>query len=64
MKDRAVETTRRHIKHLAAAALIALAVAFTLTGGVANAQNPLELNFESINYSVRRARRRRGQDQF
>ena len=52
MKDRAVETTRRHIKHLAAAAVIALAVAFALTGGVANAQSPLELNFESINFSV------------
>ena len=52
MKARAVETTRRHINHLAAAALIALAVAFTLTGGGANAQSPLELNFESINYSV------------
>ena len=54
MKDRAVETTRRHIRYLAAAAaVIALAVAFTLTGGGANAQNPLELNFESINYTVR-----------
>ena len=53
MKDRAVETTRRHIKHLAAAAaVIALAAAFMLTGD-ANAQNPLELNFESINYTVR-----------
>ena len=53
MKDRIFETTRRHIKHLAAAAaVIALAVAFTLTGGGANAQSPLELNFESINYSV------------
>ena len=50
MKDRAVETTRRHVKHLAAAAaVIALAVAFMLTGGGANAQNPLELNFEYIN---------------
>ena len=54
MKARAVETTRRHIRYLAAAAaLIALAVAFTLTGGGANAQNPVELNFESINYTVR-----------
>ena len=53
MKDRAVEITRRHIKHLAAAALIALAVAFTLTGGGATAQNLPELNFESINYTVR-----------
>ena len=53
MKDRAVETTRRHIKHLAAAAaLITLAVAFTLTGGGANAQSPLELNFEYINAGV------------
>ena len=53
MKARAVETTRRHIKHLAAAAaVIALAVAFTLTGGVATAQNPLELNFEYINAEV------------
>ena len=41
MKDRIFETTRRHIKHLAAAAaVIALAVAFTLTGGGANAQTP------------------------
>ena len=53
MKARAVETTRRHINHLAAAAaVIALAVAFTLTGGVATAQNPPELNFESINASA------------
>ena len=53
MKARAVETTRRHIKHLAAAAaVIALAVAFTLTGGVATAQYPLELNFEYINAEV------------
>ena len=53
MKARAVETTKRHSKYLAAAAaVIALAVAFALTGG-ANAQNPLELNFESINYTVR-----------
>ena len=52
MKDRAVETTRRHIKHLAAAAVIALAVAFTLTGGGANAQDLPEVNFESINFSV------------
>ena len=53
MKARAVETTRRYSKYLAAAAaVIALAVAFTLTGGGANAQDPLELNFESINYTV------------
>ena len=52
MKAKIFETTRRHSKHLAAAALIALAVAFMLTGGDANAQNPLELNFESISYSV------------
>ena len=53
MKDRIFETTRRHINHLAAAAaVIALAVAFTLTGGVATAQNPPELNFENINYTV------------
>ena len=52
MKDRAVETTRRHIKHLAAAAVIALAVAFALTGSGANAQSPLELNFEYINASA------------
>ena len=51
MKDRAMETTRRHVKHLAAAAaVIALAVAFILTGGVTTAQTPLELNFEDINY--------------
>ena len=54
MKARIFETTKRHVKHLAAAAaVIALAVAFTLTGGDANAQNPVELNFESINYTVR-----------
>ena len=54
MKARIFETTRRHSKYLAAAAaLIALAVAFTLTGGDANAQSPLELNFESVNYTVR-----------
>ena len=53
MKDRIFETTRRHIKHLAAAAaVIALAVAFTLTGGGANAQSPLELNFEEINVTT------------
>ena len=53
MKDRIFETTRRHINHLAAAAaVIALAVAFTLTGGVATAQNPPELNFEIINYLI------------
>ena len=52
MKDRIFETTRRHIKHLAAAAVIALAVAFTLTGGVTTAQSPLELNFEDINAIV------------
>ena len=53
MKDRAVETTKRYSKHLAAAAaVIALAVAFALTGGGANAENPLKLNFESINFSV------------
>ena len=40
MKDRIFETTRRHIKYLAAAAaVIALAVAFTLTGSGANAQD-------------------------
>ena len=51
MKDRIFETTRRHSKYLAAAvAVIALAVAFTLTGGGANAQDLPELNFESINY--------------
>ena len=52
MKARIFETTRRHVKHLAAAAVIALAVAFTLTGSVATAQNPLELNFEYINAEV------------
>ena len=52
MKDRIFETTRHHSMYLAAAALIALAVAFALTGGGANAQNPLELNFEYINASV------------
>ena len=53
MKAGAVETTRRHIKHLAAAAaVIALAVAFTLTDGVTTAQIPLELNFEYINAEV------------
>ena len=52
MKARIFENTRRHSIYLAAAAVIALAVAFTLTGGGANAQNPLELNFESINYSI------------
>ena len=53
MKARIFETTRRHIKHLAAAAaVIALAVAFTLTGGGANAQSPLELNFEEINVTT------------
>ena len=52
MKGRAVGTTERHIKHLAAAAVIALAVAFALTGGGADAQNPLEVNFEEINYSI------------
>ena len=53
MKARAVETTRRHSIYLAAAAaVIALAVAFMLTGGVTTAQSPLELNFESINYPV------------
>ena len=53
MKARIFENTRRHSKYLAAAAVIALAVAFMLTGGVATAQSPLELNFESINYTVR-----------
>ena len=54
MKARAVETTRRYSKYLAAAAaVIALAVAFTLTGGGANAQDLPEVNFESINYTVR-----------
>ena len=54
MKARIFETTRRHSNHLAAAAaVIALAVAFALTGGVTTAQSPLELNFESINYTVR-----------
>ena len=53
MKARIFETTRRHIRYLAAAAaVIALAVAFMLTGSGANAQSPLELNFESINYSI------------
>ena len=52
MKARILETTRRHSIYLAAAAVIALAVAFMPTGGGANAQNPLELNFESINFSV------------
>ena len=53
MKARAVGTTKRHIKHLAAAAaVIALAVAFALTGSGANAQDPLELNFEFINAEV------------
>ena len=52
MKAKIFETTRRHSIYLAAAAVIALAVAFMLTGGDANAQNPLELNFESINYSI------------
>ena len=52
MKARAVETTRRHTKYLPAAAVIALAVAFMLTGGVATAQSPLELNFEYINAEV------------
>ena len=52
MKARIFETNKRHSKYLAAAAVIALAVAFMLSGGGANAQNPLELNFESINFSV------------
>ena len=52
MKARIFETTRRHSKYLAAAAVIALAVAFTLTGSGANAQTPLELNFEEINASA------------
>ena len=53
MKARILENTRRYSKYLAAAAaVIALAVAFTLTGGGATAQDPLELNFEIINYLI------------
>ena len=52
MKARILETTRRHSIYLAAAAVIALAVAFMLTGSVANAQDLPEVNFESINTSV------------
>ena len=47
-----METNKRHSKHLAAAAVIALAIAFALTGGVATAQDPLELEFENFNASV------------
>ena len=52
MKARILETTRRHSIYLAAAAVIALAVAFMPTGGGANAQSPLELNFEEINVTT------------
>ena len=52
MKARILETNKRHLKYLAAAALIALAVAFTLTGGGATAQGLPEVNFEDINVSV------------
>ena len=51
MKARILETTRHHSKYLAAAAVIAVAVAFTLTGGV-TAQGLPEVNFERINYSA------------
>ena len=65
MKARILETTRHNSKYLAAAAaVIALAVAFMLTGGVTTAQGLPEVNFEYINVSVVRARRRRGQDRF
>ena len=64
MKARILETNKRHLKYLAAAAVIALAVAFMLTGGVTTAQGLPEVNFESINVLRCRARRRRGQDRF
>ena len=52
MKARILETTRRHSKYLAAAALVALAVMLMLTGGGATAQDLPELNFEDINSFV------------
>ena len=44
MKARTLETTRHNSKYLAAAALIAVVVAFMLTSG-STAQNLPELNF-------------------
>ena len=53
MKAGILETTRHNSKYLAAAAaLIALAIAFTMMGGVTTAQGLPEVNFESINVSV------------
>ena len=52
MKARILETTRHHSKYLAAAAVIAVAVAFTMMGGGATAQSLPEVNFERINYPV------------
>ena len=52
MKGIAMETTKRHSKYLAAAALIAVAVMLMLTGGVTTAQNLPELNFEYISANV------------
>ena len=52
MKAKILKNGKRHSKYLAAAALIALAVAFMLTGGVTTAQSPPELNFESINVTA------------